>query len=93
MERLVQDGLITPEEAAVHPQRNVLTAALGVESAVADFSETPLPLEPGDILLISTDGLHGLVTRRGIAGQLPPRQLTGRRLPGAGAAGEGARRF
>jgi serine/threonine protein phosphatase PrpC len=61
VERLVQDGLITPEEAAVHPQRNVLTAAMGVEPAAADFSETPLPLKPGDILLISTDGLHGLV--------------------------------
>jgi PPM family protein phosphatase len=62
VERLVQDGLITPEEAAVHPQRNVLTAAMGVEPAAADFSVTPLPLEPGDILLISTDGLHGLVS-------------------------------
>jgi serine/threonine protein phosphatase PrpC len=60
--RLVQDGLITPEEASVHPQRNVLTAAMGVEPAAADFSETPLPLESGDILLISTDGLHGLVS-------------------------------
>jgi prepilin-type processing-associated H-X9-DG protein len=62
VERLVQDGLITPEEAAVHPQRNVLTAAMGVEPAAADFSERPIPLEPGDILLISTDGLHGLVS-------------------------------
>ena len=61
VERLVQDGLITPEEAAVHPQRNVLTAAMGVEPAAADFSETPLPLEPGDVLLMATDGLHGLV--------------------------------
>jgi len=60
--RLVQDGLITPEEASVHPQRNVLTAAMGVEPASADFSETPLPLEPDDILLICTDGLHGLVS-------------------------------
>ena len=59
--RLVQDGLITPEEASVHPQRNVLTSAMGVEPAAGDFSETPFPLESGDILLISTDGLHGLV--------------------------------
>jgi protein phosphatase len=35
---------------------------MGVEPASADFSETPLPLEPGDILLMATDGLHGLVT-------------------------------
>jgi protein phosphatase len=41
----------------------VLTAALGMDSgAPADFSETPLLLESGDILLICTDGLHGLVS-------------------------------
>jgi len=60
--RMVKDGLLTPEEAAVHPERNVLIAALGVESPMADFSETPMPLQPGDSLLICTDGLHGLVT-------------------------------
>jgi serine/threonine protein phosphatase PrpC len=61
--RLVQDGLITAEEAAMHPARNVLTAALGMEPATpGDFSETPLPLESGDILLLCTDGLHSLVT-------------------------------
>jgi protein phosphatase len=60
--RMVHDGLLTEEEASVHPQRNVLTAALGVESPACDFSAAPLPLETGDILLICTDGLHGLVT-------------------------------
>ncbi len=59
---LVRLGQITPEEAAVHPDRNVLTAALGMDSAVpGDFSEAPVPLYPNDILLICTDGLHGLV--------------------------------
>jgi PPM family protein phosphatase len=60
--RLVQDGLITPEEAAVHPQRNVLTAAMGIDPAAADFSESPLLLHSDDILLICSDGLHGLVS-------------------------------
>lgn len=60
--RLVEEGLLTLEEAAVHPQRNVLTAAMGVDPASADFSESPVPLEPGDILLICSDGLHGLVS-------------------------------
>ena len=60
--RLVREGRLTPEEAAIHPERNVLTAALGVESEVAaDFSAEPVPLEDGDILLMCTDGLHGLV--------------------------------
>ena len=60
--RMVEDGLITPDEASVHPQRNVLTAAMGIEPATADFSAAPLPLAAGDSLLICTDGLHGLVT-------------------------------
>ena len=61
--RMVRQGLITEAAAAMHPQRNVLTAALGMDSAVpVDVSETPVPLEPGDVLLLSTDGLHGLVT-------------------------------
>jgi len=60
--RLLRDGQITPEEAAVHPDRNVLTAALGMDSAVpGDFSGAPRPLYQNDILLICTDGLHGLV--------------------------------
>jgi serine/threonine protein phosphatase PrpC len=60
--RMVREGLLTLEEASVHPQRNVLTAALGAESSSGDFSDAPMPLESGDILLICTDGLHGLVT-------------------------------
>jgi serine/threonine protein phosphatase PrpC len=63
VQRLVRQGMLTPEEAAVHPERNVLTAALGMPSAVpADFSSVPMPLHSGDALLLCTDGLHGLVS-------------------------------
>src|SRR6266849_200784 len=76
--RLVRLGQITPEEAAVHPDRNVLTAALGMDSAVpGDFSEAPVPLYVNDILLICTDGLHGLVNDeelRHVALTNPPRE-------------------
>ncbi|HYL37394.1 MAG TPA: Stp1/IreP family PP2C-type Ser/Thr phosphatase [Bryobacteraceae bacterium] len=62
VQRLVRQGLLTPEAAAVHPDRNILTAALGVEGAgEADFSEAPVPLQSGDVLILCTDGLHGLV--------------------------------
>ena len=63
VQRLVRQGMITQEEAAVHPERNVLTAALGTQATVpVDFSQEPIALASGDVLLLSTDGLHGLLT-------------------------------
>jgi protein phosphatase len=59
---LVREGRITSEEADSHPERNILMAALGMKAPVpADFSEQPLSLASNDILLLCTDGLHGLV--------------------------------
>jgi protein phosphatase len=76
--RLLRRGEITPEEAAVHPDKNVLTAALGMDSAVpGDFSEEPRPLYANDILLMCTDGLHGLVNDQELlymALNYPPRE-------------------
>lgn len=61
--RLLEDGVITPEEAQNHPQRHVLTAALGAKHEVqADIAQAPIPLELGDVLLLCTDGLWGLVS-------------------------------
>ena len=53
-------GIITAEEAASHPARNVITRALGTRRAVkADvYCEE---LEAGDRILICCDGLHGVV--------------------------------
>jgi protein phosphatase len=63
VQKLVRKGMITSEEAAVHPDRNILTAALGMPAAVpADFSSAPMALYSGDVLLLCTDGLHGLVS-------------------------------
>jgi PPM family protein phosphatase len=61
--KLLKSGEITPEQAAVREDRNVLTAALGMpsEKISADFSENPIPLEPGDGVVLASDGLHGLV--------------------------------
>jgi protein phosphatase len=50
------------EEAEHHPQRHILTAALGAGTDVAADSPTnPLVLENGDILILCTDGLWSLV--------------------------------
>jgi len=61
---LFSRGAIAREEIENHPQRNVLTSALGSLSpnAVINFSEEPMPLKRGDVLLLCSDGLHGLVS-------------------------------
>jgi PPM family protein phosphatase len=63
VQQLVDGGVITPEQAKTHPGRNILTSALGAELGIpADVTESPIALQSGDILLMCTDGLHGLVT-------------------------------
>src|ERR1700690_860815 len=58
--RLVESGMISPEEAEHHPQRNILTAALGTNpDLVMDSPGQPEPLRPEDVLLICSDGLWG----------------------------------
>ena len=59
--RLLEKGLIRPDQAKDHPQKHVLTSALGVadEEIEVDAPAEPLLLHPGDILMICTDGLWG----------------------------------
>ncbi len=56
----IRVGLISAEEARSHPFRNVVTRALGgPQEPVVDIGEEPL--EPGDLLLLCTDGLSGVL--------------------------------
>ncbi len=65
--RLVEAGMISREEAETHPQRNILTAALGTNpELVMDSPGHPEPLRPEDVLVICSDGLWGLVHDREI---------------------------
>ena len=58
---LVEYGAITKEQALTHPQRNVITRALGSESAVeSDFFE--FELQNGDVLLLCSDGLSNTLS-------------------------------
>ncbi len=60
--RLVETGLISREDAEKHPQRNILTAALGTSSElVMDSPGRPEALESRDVLLLCSDGLWGQV--------------------------------
>jgi serine/threonine protein phosphatase PrpC len=60
VQRMVREGHLTPEEAARHPQRSILTRALGVEGEV-DPDRVTVSLRPGDRVLLCTDGLTGML--------------------------------
>lgn len=57
---LLQKGELTQEEAINHPRRNILTRALGTDE-VPQIDLYDLLVQPGDILLLCTDGLYNLV--------------------------------
>ena len=60
--RLVESGVLNSDEAERHPQRHILTAALGAGGEVsAESPVSPVVLENGDVLVLCTDGLWGLV--------------------------------
>jgi PPM family protein phosphatase len=63
---LVQSGVLTPEEAERHPQRSAITRALGTESSV-EVDTFTVQAEPGDLFLICSDGLSGMVPEDEIA--------------------------
>jgi len=74
--RLVAHGVISSEEAEFHPQRHILTAALGAGSEVEpDAPSAPLELHSGDQIVLCTDGLWGVVgdeqIRKVVASQGP----------------------
>ncbi|MDP3330694.1 MAG: Stp1/IreP family PP2C-type Ser/Thr phosphatase [Methylococcaceae bacterium] len=59
---MLKQGLITAEAAVSHPDKNVITRAIGTYSNVdVDSSNKPLPIKIGDCFLLCSDGLHDLV--------------------------------
>ena len=63
VQQLVDMGRLTAEEAADHPQAAVITRAVGLSTELAVDVETVTP-EPGDRLLVCSDGLSGVVEER-----------------------------
>ncbi len=62
VEQLVRDGHLSEHEAFSHPERNVLQRAVGQEAPFEPEVHLPLPLDAGDLLLLTSDGLHGSLT-------------------------------
>ena len=61
----VEAGRMTPEQARVNPRRNIITRALGLRPDV-DVDAYEASLEPGNVVVICSDGLHGLVSEEEI---------------------------
>lgn len=57
---MIDSGRITPEEAKTHPDRNIITRAVGIENFV-DADIEIVDISPEDKLLLCTDGLTGVV--------------------------------
>ena len=62
---LVRSGRLSPEEAETHPQRSVITRALGTEADV-DVDTFTAEAEPDDIYLLCSDGLTDMISTREI---------------------------
>lgn len=83
VQRLVDSGRITPEEAAVHPRRSVLMRVLGDVDASPEIDTTVLQTQPGDRWLLCSDGLSSYVAEDKIVNALstiPVAQLAAERL-------------
>ena len=59
--QLIESGTITPSEAKNHPQKNLITRAIGTASKI-DIDICKTPLEKGDYILLCTDGLTSFVS-------------------------------
>jgi PPM family protein phosphatase len=66
---LVRSGRLTPEEADAHPQRSVITRALGTDREV-DVDTFVVPVEAGDLFLLCSDGLTTMIEDDEIRGLL-----------------------
>ncbi|MDQ3936973.1 MAG: Stp1/IreP family PP2C-type Ser/Thr phosphatase, partial [Actinomycetota bacterium] len=69
VEELVRQGKLSPQEAEVHPQRSIITRALGPEADVQvdTFTHTA---RDGDVYMLCSDGLSGMVSDEQMAGIL-----------------------
>jgi len=87
---MLASGRLTPEEAEVHPYRSVITRAIGLDAAV-DIDTLVIDLQPGDRLLLCSDGLTNMVDDEGVAAILgegmSPAETAARFLAAANDAG------
>lgn len=74
VQSLIESGRITPEEARVHPEKNVITRALGVDEYIMTDSYC-IELAKADKLLLCTDGFSNYVSNDSILNTLKANSL------------------
>ena len=60
VQQYVDAGLLTPEQARWHPQRNIITQAIGIEPTV-QVDTFEVNLQRGDLVLVCSDGLVDMI--------------------------------
>lgn len=71
VQRLIDAGEIAPSDAATHPDAHVLTQAVGGDDEVVPaVTDAPVRLQPGDRVLLYSDGLHDLVATDELPGRV-----------------------
>jgi protein phosphatase len=61
IEQLIRDGGLTPKEAAASPFQHLITNAVGGSDPGVKVDVLKLALAPGDVVLLCSDGLHGMI--------------------------------
>jgi serine/threonine protein phosphatase Stp1 len=83
VQEMVESGMLAPDEAEGHPQANVITRAVGSQEAL-ELDKVTGRLQPGDMLLLCTDGLFKALPESQIAQMLAagsePEQLLERAI-------------
>ncbi len=64
---MVRQGMLSKEEAVRHPQRNVITKAVGLRASLEVDIRESVAIERGDRVLICSDGLFGMLSEQEIA--------------------------
>jgi protein phosphatase len=65
VQELLDEGKITHDQALTHPNRNIITKALGVDPQVVPDTDR-MPILPDDIVFLCSDGLSGFADEGGV---------------------------
>jgi PPM family protein phosphatase len=75
VQHYIDEGLIPAEAATSHPQRNLITQCMGSETQKLTPEAGQIQLDSGDLLILCSDGLHGVLSNQQLEHILSREQL------------------